>query len=337
MENLKRLIEGKSFLELTRENEDHINFEKILHREIEIELHDTGIISFVPKCQSDTALVLSCGVHGNETAPIEICDEIISGIFSGKLMLAMPTLFLLGNPKGMNAATRFIDFNLNRLFCSNHKNVTDCYETKRAKILEESVDSFFTRHDLPNKLHYDLHTAIKRSVHEKFAIYPYIPQREYDHRQINILARMGIEAMLFAHSKVNTFSHHTAMRYGAEAFTVELGKVQPFGQNDMSKFEAAKSTLIELVTGASQWVNKIPPDLKLFIVKREIIKQDDSFKFSFDDATKNFTSFKKGEVLYSENGEDFLCEQDGLCIVFPLSTVEIGQRTGILVYHTDKL
>ncbi|TMP70203.1 succinylglutamate desuccinylase, partial [Pseudoalteromonas ruthenica] len=57
---------------------------------------------------------------GNETAPIEICDQLIQSIIKGELVLKQRVLFIYGNPKSINIAKRFVEENLNRLFNGEH-------------------------------------------------------------------------------------------------------------------------------------------------------------------------------------------------------------------------
>ncbi len=73
-----------------------------------ISVLNTGIIVFEPKGRlTSKDIVLSCAVHGNETAPIEICDELIQQLILGKLHLEHRVLFLLGNPASINISTQY--------------------------------------------------------------------------------------------------------------------------------------------------------------------------------------------------------------------------------------
>ena len=51
-------------------------------------------------------LLLSAGIHGNETAPMELLDELLGGIASGALLPASRLLFLYGNTDAMRVWTR---------------------------------------------------------------------------------------------------------------------------------------------------------------------------------------------------------------------------------------
>lgn len=330
MKSLNQILEGKSFLEITQNNPDFLEKESITLDSHTITLYNTGFLEIIPKAHDQVATVISTAIHGNETAPIEICNEIISDIISGTLNLKFPTLFIFGNPHGMNAGKRFIDFNLNRLFDGNHKNIDACYETKRALEIENMVDSFFSRFNTPEKRHYDLHTAIKPSKHEKFAIYPFINDRERSIEQMNIMGLLGADVILYSTSKSTTFSYHTSSNYGAHSFTVELGKVHPFGQNPTKNFEKTRTNLRKLLEGSLEVNNQLDEGITIYKVHKSVIKETDDFDFYFPDSTENFTLLPKGEKIYKDKGVDYITDCD-VRVIFPNKKVVNGQRAALLV------
>ena len=94
-------------------------------------------------------VVLSSGVHGNETAPIEICDKMIRQLLAGEMALDVRLLFIFGNPASMNIAQRFVEENMNRLFSGGHSQDQGNgpglinKERERALLLENTVREFF--------------------------------------------------------------------------------------------------------------------------------------------------------------------------------------------------
>ena len=231
---MQELIESGQFLTLSRRNS--ALFERshqfTLANGTLVDITAPGIISFSvqPTSKPNKRIVLSCGVHGNETAPIEICDDLVKGILTGNITLAHDVLFLFGNLPAMDIAERFVEENMNRLFSGAHSKGEGLVnaERVRAKQLEDAVASFFEAGE-GTRYHYDLHTAIRASKNEKFAVYPYLHDRIHSKGQLAFLAACGVKTILLSESSTTTFSYFSSYQYNAHAFTVELGKVRPFG------------------------------------------------------------------------------------------------------------
>lgn len=332
------------FLTVTRENEWHLEPFEVEHSDYNISVWDSGVMHIEPKQVSEVerCYVFSSAVHGNETAPIEICNEIITQVLSKKIRITQPALFIFGNPASINIGQRFVEENMNRLFSGHHsKPNTDSNgfrnkECERAAKLEEYVTRFFESYPGWHRTHYDLHTAIRDSAHEKFAVYPFLHGKKWSKEQFETLRAMGVTTFLLMEKPATTFSYYSSREHGAEAFTVELGKVRPFGQNDQSKFAAAKQTLIELLQGkvfdGSQFDQA---NYQIMTVFREINKKGDSFELCFSDDAANFTLYKKGDVIAKENGQDIVVEAEEEAIVFPNANVAIGQRALLMVVPKD--
>ncbi|NRB23472.1 succinylglutamate desuccinylase [Shewanella sp.] len=330
---LEALIESQDFLKFTLDNPHHLDeggtFSIGEHTRVEV--WDTGVIVFEPKQAQGKDIVLSCAVHGNETAPIELCNDLIKDLLQQKIRTNHRVLFLFGNPPAIINGTRFIEENLNRLFNGAHsagEGLTNS-ERIRAKKLEFYVDKFFLASSATEqRIHYDLHTAIRGSKHEKFAIYPYRPGRKYSAEQIMYLEACGIDTVLFHHEPTTTFSYFSSTHYEADAFTIELGKVLPFGQNDMTRFIALREMLNRLITNQDLALEEFDVNkVNLYQVCRAINKGCDDFEFTFANDVENFTSFPKGYILAKEGGMDIKVEHEVEAIVFPNAKVPVGQRT----------
>ncbi|GGW76113.1 succinylglutamate desuccinylase [Alteromonas halophila] len=316
-----------------------------LSNQTRVSIDAPGIIRFDPPAQQHAGkyVVLSCGVHGNETAPIEICDDLVRDILLERLTLRHSVLFLFGNLPAMDIAERFVEENMNRLFSGAHSEGEGCVnaERQRAKQLEAAVSDFFA--DAPDhstRLHYDLHTAIRASKNEKFAVYPYLHGRPHSLGQLGFLAACGVKTILLSESPTTTFSYYSSHVHNAHAFTVELGKVRPFGQNDMTRFADARKAITRLTSEEDYAPQVAPETLDIYRVNQVINRQQEAFELHFDDDTPNFTDYAKGTVLASEPGRQYEAQQDGEAIVFPNARVAIGQRALLTVVpttleHTD--
>tara|TARA_R110000744_G_scaffold33507_4_gene78649 strand:- start:205 stop:1314 length:1110 start_codon:yes stop_codon:yes gene_type:complete len=352
------LQESGDFLTMTRANEWSLpgggfSFE-VIHQATKsaskVTVLETGLITFEPinrVTQHD--IVLSSAVHGNETAPIEICSDIIGQLIRGELMLAERVLFIFGNPASMNIAERFVEENMNRLFSGGHSQDQGQgtglinKERHRALLLENTVRDFFEAGSELNteagterqRSHYDLHTAIRGSKCDKFAVYPFLHGAPRKKSQLQFLNACGVSTILLSHAPTTTFSYFSSNEFGADAFTVELGKVRPFGENDMSQFVQVRETLTKLVSGQALGLTPyIDEDFNLYEISQVINRQHEAFSLTFTDDVENFTDFPKGHVLAIDGDIEVKTQQDGEAIIFPNANVAIGQRALLTVTPT---
>ncbi len=296
----------------------------------DVYLEDTGILRIEPSQPTSISLVISVGVHGNETGPIELINHLLKDIFSDGLALNVRLLVLIGNPVSANAGKRFIDVNMNRLFSGAWKEF-DCPEATRAARLESAVQSFYELgHESDVRLHYDLHTAIRGSEYEQFAVYPFDHGAGYSKSQLHFLAESGLDAVLLSHQPTTTFSYYTHRTYGAHAFTIELGKVYPFGQNDLSRFSGIDASLRYLIS-TSVIPQKSQLSLKVFAVQDALIKDAEDYQLNIGLDVKNFTGFEQGFILAQSSLSEYKVSQTGDAIIFPNAQVPVGQRTGLIV------
>ncbi len=301
----------------------------------QVEIWDTGVVVFTPKQSADLDLVLSSGIHGNETAPIEICAAICRDLFQEKLIAANRVMFIFGNPPAINAGKRELVDNLNRLFSGHHANTQAqlSWERKRAAQIEQFVSRFFNAGSAGNRRAlYDLHTAIRGSKFEKFAVYPYLHGKPWSQAQFEFLAACDVHTVLLMQTPASTFSYYASHSHGADAFTIELGKVRPFGQNDMTRFAACDSSLRHLVSGQSLATTPFNENnFNLFAVNRSINKQSEQFALKFANDIENFTQFPLGTLLAVDGDIEYRVDVEGEAIIFPNANVALGQRAMLLV------
>ncbi|MFC4258463.1 succinylglutamate desuccinylase [Marinobacter lacisalsi] len=297
-----------------------------LHRQ------DTGLLCYHPAYGSPEtpALILSAGIHGNETAPIELLNALVDSIVTGRIRPAIPLLLILGNPPAMVAAERFMDHNLNRLFCGAWQDYPDCHETRRAAQLEGACRSFREQHKGPFR-HYDLHTAIRPSRREKFALYPFLEGRQVPETELAFLTEAGIGTLLLQHGHGTTFSSFSSEQLDAESFTLELGKVHPFGHNDLSRIADLEAALTRLIRNepAPVTTGTQPPDI--FVVVHEILNTGDHFRFHIPDEEANFTEYPPGTLIWEDDITEYRVGPEPEAIIFPNPRVPVGHRVGLMV------
>ncbi|CAB0150330.1 Succinylglutamate desuccinylase [Pseudidiomarina piscicola] len=299
----------------------------------QIIFNDYGVVTVEPTSPGDKDVVYSCAVHGDETAPIEIVRDMIHGIMQGQIKPVQRTLFLIANPAAIAINKRFVEMNMNRLFSGAHRQ-GDSPEHHRAAAIEGYVTEFFN--SAPNgerrRLHYDLHTAIRDSKYEKFAVYPFTHGGPYKKEQLTFLAECGVTTILLNQAPTTTFSYYSVRTHQADAFTVELGKVRPFGENNRHDFAAAETMFTRLICEHDLALPNFDPDrTKIFDVCRTINRTNEKFVLHFPDDVANFTAFAEGDLLATDGDTEYRVEQAGERIIFPNAKVALDQRALLTV------
>jgi len=303
----------------------------------------TGILQVSPPASRQNAhkeaLIVSAGVHGNETAPIEALNQLVNQLISGALQPVCPALLILGNPQAMVAGKRFIDANLNRLFSGAHRRdeVRETPEAGRAQQLEQLCQTFAGQTQAQGLAlsHYDLHTAIRPSQREKFALYAFVAGRQIAAEQCAFLLEADVHTLLLQHKAGTTFASFSSSALGAQSFTVELGQAKPFGQNDLSRFQGFHNALERRLAGlpapASAATAGEPAEMAIFQVVHEILNSGEGFQFHVPDDVANFTEYTPGTVIWEDSQQRYCVGEKPEAIVFPNRDVPVGQRVGLLV------
>lgn len=325
------------FLGWTRANEwgQTPSYEKHLNNGTKVSVWDSGIMVVEPPQTTAKDIVISCAVHGNETAPIEICRDIIQDILAERQPIMHRTMFMIANPASINVGDRFVEENMNRLFSGRHSegNVHN-KERQRAKELEQYMQRFFEQapEGERRRYHYDLHTAIRDSKREKFAVHPFTNGKPYKRDQLQFLLACGVDTVLLNQAPTTTFSYFSYNAFGADAFTVELGKVRPFGENNRADFAAAENALRSLIADPEPKVADYQPEQHFIFKEAQTInRMHEDFELTFADDVANFTSFNKGHVLAIDGGEEKPALYDDEHIIFPNAKVALGQRALLTV------
>ena len=317
-------------------HEDSFASEQCLVNGNRIETKAPGILTIEPDGDTSGSILISCGVHGNETAPIELTEQLFCDIISGSLVPRCRMMIILGNLPAMRINKRFCEENLNRLFkqeAATHQNV----ETTRASEIMVQVDRFFDANDSEVRIHLDLHTAIRGSKYEKFAIYPHQADGNWQRPVMSWLSSASIEAILLANKPSGTFSCYTNSVHDALGFTVELGKARPFGSNDHSRLQQFKSALSELLTKPELVIsNQSTLDCIVFNVVAEVLKHSDAFQLNLSDDFENFSDIENGYKLTNDGDNSYYINGDDKAVVFPNKNVPVGQRVALIVEPYQK-
>jgi succinylglutamate desuccinylase len=280
-----------------------------------------------PDAARPTVLV-SVGVHGDETGPIEMVAWLIEALSRTPRALAVDLMLCVGNIDAIAQGKRFIDADLNRMFRADRGSLAGTAEAARADALVQATCAFFEGAG-PQRWHLDLHTAIRPSHYPMFAIVPEIIADAPRKALIDWLGQAAIGAVIMNPKSVGTYSYYSSEHHGAAGSTVELGRVGTLGQNDLSQFADASAALDRLLRGQPAVAAKAAPHV--FATARQVIKLSDAFTMSVGRETWNFTPMKKGEVIATDGETVYRVEHDEELVVFPNPDVRVGLRAGLMV------
>lgn len=292
-----------------------------------------GILELSPHSPCDSAVVISAGIHGNETAPIELLNQLVTELLNGTRPLNARLLVLLGNPPSMRINKRFVDADMNRMFGGRHTRYCPNGETQRAHELEQAVGLFYQTSSAAGatrRFHYDLHTAIRGSLHVRFGLLP-LQTRPHGAEMLSWLDAAGLDALVFHRSPGGTFTHFSSDVFSADSCTLELGKALPFGSNDHQQFSGIRRALEALISGTPQPERPTEARLKRYGVTQDVIRSQEDFQLHIPADALNFTPYRKGSVIAEENGKTYRVEEEIEYILFPNASVALGLRAGLML------
>ncbi len=292
-----------------------------------------GLLEICPRHGYQQAVLISAGIHGNETAPIELVNQLLAEIFSGARPLTARLLVVLGNPPAMRAGKRYLVSDMNRMFGGRYSQFSPCDETARAQQLEQVVSAFFAG-ERADRFHYDLHTAIRESCLPRFAILPF-QRRAYSPEMLASLDAAGLDAIVIHQAPGGTFSHFSSEHAQAASCTLELGKARPFGHNDLRQFAGINRALQALI-GAQPLPLRERAPIRVFRVEQSLIKRSDEFKLFLSDDTANFTELPQGTLLCEQPGESYRVRHESEWILFPNPNVALGLRAGMMLTEVPR-
>ena len=292
-----------------------------------------GILELSPRQSCEAAVVISAGIHGNETAPVELLNQLVSELLSGERLLRVRLLVLLGNPPSLRINKRFVEADMNRMFGGRHARYTPNDETRRAQELEQVMALFYrsaTAAGTTQRFHYDLHTAIRGSKHVRFGLLP-LQSRPKSEAMLAWLNAAGLDALVHHRSPGGTFTHFSSDVFQADSCTLELGKALPFGSNDHAQFTGIRRALQTLVSGEPMPARDAAAPLVHYRVVQDVIRSQEDFELFVPAEALNFTAFRQGFVIAKESGKTYKVEAEEEVVLFPNPNVALGLRAGLMM------
>jgi succinylglutamate desuccinylase len=295
---------------------------------LEVALPARGIMTVrAARGEARPAVLVSVGVHGDETGPIEMVAHLVTALSREPHALAVDLMLCVGHIDAIRAGKRFIDADLNRMFRAHRGALAGTAEAVRADAMIAATAAFFNAAG-PVRWHLDLHTAIRASRYPTFAVVPDLIAEDRKQALVGWLGEAAIGAVIMNPKSAGTYSYHTAEQHGAAGSTVELGRIGTLGQNDLSQFAEVSEALGRLLRGEPARAGTQP---HVFKVAQEIVKLSDDFRMTFGRETENFTALKRGEVIATDGETVYTVFHDEELVVFPNPDVRVGLRAGLMV------
>ena len=145
---------------------------------------------------------------------------------------------------------------------------------------------------------------------------------------------MNLDANIKKTTSSNTFSDFTSNMKNSHSYTLELGKVMPFGENNHEDFFDSRKTLEDLLSG-NECKSK-EKELFNYITSKKIVKENDTFKYLVDENDDNFFLIPKNTDIYEQDGQKVRYDKDTY-MLFANSSVKRGQWAGILLERLENL
>jgi succinylglutamate desuccinylase len=289
---------------------------------------DEGVLTFIPHQRVDQALLLSAGIHGNETAPVELLMPWVDDLLAGKVPVAWRLMVVLGNPAALTEQKRYLHSDINRMFGGRWQTFPASSETERAQRLEQLVTRFWNEGHESRRWHLDMHTAIRESYHPRFGVLPFrtLP---YETDFLDWLGCAGLEALVFHQQPAGTFSHFTSECFNTCSCTLELGKARRFGDNDLTQFAVTQEALYALLAGEPG--TEANTKLLYYRVAQQIIRTSEDFVLHMSDDTWNFTAFTRGTCLAEDRMIQTIVQKETEYVLFPNPNVALGLRAGLML------
>lgn len=275
-------------------------------------------------------LLITAGVHGDETAPMEMLARRLPSWADAADELRIDLFVAIGNLSAVAAGRRFVRYDMNRMFGDAVVASSWGEESVRARLLADALSTaIVSTHGLPC-VHLDLHTTIRQSHRPTFAI---VPGDDANAPLLRWLGGAGLHAAVLSPGPNSTLSAFTA-RLGAASSTVELGKAAAFGANDLgllAEFDAALDVLVRRPDQAWPSLARQGRAIETFRVTRELVRSSDDFELLLPSTAPNFEPVAKGQLVARDGAREIRAAHDDERVLFPNPAVALGLRAGLLV------
>ena len=281
-------------------------------------LHQKRLIGYYLGKQDQPTLVVFAGIHGNEDAGVKAVQKILKRIENEKIAFDGNIFFIYGNTKALRKNKRYIDVDLNRIWCKeNIRKIKSgkghfTSEEKEQKEIYRLVKDILNSRKGPFYF-IDLHTTSSstnpfitisdslnnRNFSSKFPLPTVLGIEEYlDGPILTYMNEFGYIALGF---EAGQHKDSQSVRNSEAFIWLSLVYTKCIKKTALSDFKVHKNELLK-----SKCKNKY----KFFEIKYLYkIKKDETFRMI--PGFKNFDKIKKTQVLAESNGKEIRSPMTG--------------------------
>ena len=283
-----------------------------------------GVLAVDPPAGGDGGLdlLLSAGIHGDESAGVALLEELLHDIAACRLVPAARLLLVLGNPAALRRGTRCSEHDLDSLFGAHDLSVSGA-DVLRSVELALQVELFFAMAGR-RRLHLDLHSAPRPSLLGPFAFCP-DPLRPPAQAVLARLQAAGMAAAVLLARPSLRFVAFSAERCDAESAALELGAATD------AQLAGVRQWLRGLVEGREPSTGEAA-GLPLFRVSRELPGRGAGVRLQADLPQADFAALRPGSLLAEDGaGRRWLVEEVEARLLCADPRAVAGQCGGLVV------
>ncbi|MFY0643331.1 MAG: succinylglutamate desuccinylase/aspartoacylase family protein [Bacteroidia bacterium] len=264
--------------------------------------------------QDGPLLIFIGGLHGNESPGVTALDNVFKQLKSRPGGFKGRAIALRGNIEAIKQGTRYIDFDLNRIWDKHHFNTIDrlnAAEYDELKELKTVIEAELDHAIYDNAYLLDLHTTSAPTI-------PFIVTNFDNHNQM-FIDKLNVPYITGLSGYLDGTILSWFCRRGNCGLAFEAG--QHHSRTSIIKHEAFTmlsmhhTGFISLHQSELDWLQNIlddelaPKHQHFSLVERYHIDADENFRMA--DGFTNFQKIYKGEVLATNKYGEILSDLDG--------------------------
>ncbi|GMN88789.1 succinylglutamate desuccinylase [Francisella sciaenopsi] len=301
-----------------------------------IKYYNDGIVAIFPTTKTlQKAMIVSAGIHGDETGPVELVYKLFNDLINGNITISRPLMIIVGNLEAIRQGKRQIEVNLNRCFDTDELNSNNSLEHEKALDIITAIDHFKKELDAENisiEMLLDLHSYVYpeyfyqyQDDKTQFAIC--VKEQPYNLSHEKILSACNLGKVITDINMKGTLVSFIVKKYPhITSMVFELGHAHGLGDNNPLDLENISNYIYTQVSEKyNQKIRINFQQIEKYKFCPPVIKNNETFELNNNICLRNFTKYKKGTVLAYEDGEViYQVPSDNHTVLFPWPTRPVG-------------